>query len=87
MSARFVSRGEAEASLRKLQKADGLLGAKCKFLKFPDMSSVVSLILRPTVFYRVARKQVGNNFSVIQTSRDIYVALRFVSRQVSVSHL
>jgi hypothetical protein len=37
MSARLVPRGEAEASLRKLEKADGLSGAKHRFLRFLDM--------------------------------------------------
>jgi hypothetical protein len=66
MSARFV-RGEAKPILRKLENPDGLLGAKYKFLSFPDlstvaglvlpdMSTVAGLILIPKVFYRTARE-------------------------------
>jgi hypothetical protein len=40
MSARLVPRGEAETSLRNLEKPLGLSGAKYKFLRFPDMPSV-----------------------------------------------
>jgi hypothetical protein len=48
MSARFVPRGDAAASLRKLAKADGLIGSEYVFLTFADICSVAGLIIRPT---------------------------------------
>jgi hypothetical protein len=42
MSASFVPRGEAEVSLRKLENADSLSGAKYRFLRFLDMFNAYS---------------------------------------------